>query len=296
MCSRGWKLDAPFRWSLEGTLDYMDRRGITMQMLSSIPQDHDALKQPNDYAASLVKRFPDRFGLLVAVPTDNRFSALVEVERATKELSSDGFAMTCCYNGTYLSDSALEPLWARLDEVSAVVFVHPNAYADASFGRPAAVLEVAFEPARTVVDMLYNGIFQRYPKIKFVLAHCGGALPALSGRLALLGTQSWVPNPTCLTREDMRNQLSKLFLDTAATATSHSLGAALCMVAPDHLVYGSDSGVPCSTEVTVDENLQSLLSYTGLTRRQIHEAGTFNMHKLFPLAAARLRGLLEETA
>ena len=289
MCCLGFQRDTPFRWSLEGTLDYMDRRGIAMQMLSNIPSDLATLKESNDYAAGLIRQYPTRFGLLVAVPTDDCTAALAEVERATSDLHADGFAVTCCYKGVYLSDTTLEPLWAELNRQSAVVFVHPNAYVDASFGRPAALLEVAFETARTIVDMFYKGVFKRYPDIKFVVAHCGGALPALSGRLSLLGTQPWVPNPESLTQDDFISQMNNLYLDTAATAAPHSLSAGLSMVPADHLVYGSDSGVPCSTECTLDANLQSLLESPLLTTRQIQDSGTTNLFKLFPSAAARLR-------
>lgn len=154
MTEAGWIIAEPPRWDPETVLAYMDRTGIAMQMLSNIPKTLDTLRNSNEYAASLVKKFPARFGMLTALPTDSPDDALTEIERAYSQLHTDGFAVTCHYNGVYLSDARLDPVWKELDRRNAVVFAHPNAYAPSVMGRPCALIEVAFETARTVVDML----------------------------------------------------------------------------------------------------------------------------------------------
>ncbi len=277
----------PFVWDPDQTLAYMDRAGMAMQLLSNIPQTLDALRASNDYGASLVKRHPSRFGLLAALPTNDTGATLAEIERVSRVLHADGFAVTCCYQGVYLGDTQLDPVWAELDRRRATVFCHPNAYAPALLGRPAPLIEVAFETARTMVDMLYAGTFRRFPSIRFVVAHCGGALPALSGRVLALGTEAWVPNPNALTRDEMKETLARLYVDTAATATEHTLAPALAMVGCEHMVYGSDCGVPCSTEETLANNVASLRAYGGLTAEQVEAIG-HNAKRLFPNAAERL--------
>lgn len=286
-CARCFMTKKPFEWTVEGALGHMDRNGIAMQMLSSIPKTLDALRASNDYGAMLVERHQGRFGLLAALPTDDPDAALAEIERAGTRLRADGYAVTCNYNGVHLGDPRLEPVWAELNRQSAVVFVHPDAYAPPSMGRPIALLEVAFETARTVIDMLYGGVFRRHANITFILAHCGGALPAVSGRLLLLGAEEWVPNPEQLTRDEMREQLSRLYLDTAATGTGHTLRPALEMTTWDHLLYGSDFGVPCSTEETLVANLEALLGFPDLEPGRVQEIGR-NALRLFPRAAARM--------
>ncbi len=237
-----------------------------------------------DGGAALVGQHPSRFGLLAALPTDDPDAALADIERSGRTLRPDGFAVTCRYNGMDLGDPRLDPVWAELDRRQAVVFAHPDAYAPGSMGRPAALMEVAFETARTVTDMLYAGTFRRYPGIRFVLAQCGGALPALSGRLLILGDQDWVPNPNRVTSMEMREHLRRLYLDTAATMPT-TLGPALAMTTHDHLVYGSDCGVPCTSDATMMVNIQALLSHGGLTAEQIEGIG-HNALRLFPAAAA----------
>jgi 6-methylsalicylate decarboxylase len=288
MVEASWTGPKPPDWSLDHTLAYMDRVGIAMQMLSNIPTSLEALQVSNDFGASLVRSHPSRFGLLAALPTDSPEAALGEISRASDQLAVDGFAVTFCYRGVHLSDSSLEPVWAELNRRKAVVFAHPNAYGPGSFGRPSAVLEVAFETTRTAVDMLYSGLFRRYPDFKLVLAHCGAALPALSGRLLLLGTQPWVPNPQGLSRDEMRHQLKALYLDTAMTGSSHTIAPALAMTTCDHIVYGSDCGVPCTTDETALANIEALFHFSGLERDQVEQIGR-NALTLFPEAAKRIK-------
>ena len=277
----------PFRWTPEGAIDHMDRNGIAMQLLSNLPKSLPALRDANDYGAALVEERPSRFGLLAAVPTRDAGEALDEISRTRASLQPDGFAMTCRYGDVYLGDPLLEPVWTELDRLGATVFMHPDAYAGPSLGRPSPLLEVAFETARTIVDMLYAGVFRRYRNIRFVVAHCGGALPALAGRLALLGAEAWVPNPERIARQEIAEQLGLLYLDTAATGTAHTISPAVTMCGHDHLVYGSDCGVPCSSEATLARNIDALFDESGLDRRQVDEIGR-NALRLFPSVEPRL--------
>jgi len=277
----------PPTWHPDSTLKYLDHAGIAMQMLSNIPPTVDALRASNDYGNLMVKQHPTRFGLLAALPTNNPEACLAEISRTVSSFHppADGFAVTTVYNDIWLSDRSLDPVWSELNTRRATVHIHPNAYAGAAQGRPSPVIEVAFDTARTVVDMLYKGVFRRYPDIRFVIAHSGGAVPVLSGRLALLGTEPWVPNDEKITREEIETQLSKLYVDTAATAATGLLPA-MRMVGVDRCIYGADCGVPCSTEATMEENRMAVLEVEQRELGQKGKIGT-NGWALFPDAAKR---------
>ena len=274
-------------WNVDDSLQYMDKTGIQMQMLSYLPSTMDALKASNDYAAEQVRTHPTRFGLLCALPTEDPTACLAEIERAQNELHADGFAVSAVRKDVYLSDPILDPVWAKLDLLGATVFSHPNAYAPPRDGRPTPLIEVAFETCRVAVDMLYRGIFSRYPNVRFVFSHCGGALPALSGRIELLGAEQWVPNPQGLTRDDIREQLGSLYVDTAATAATGMQPAAK-MVGSENVVYGADCGVPCSTHETMELNRQAVLSIEKELGMQTGVVGQ-NGWKLFPSAMNRVK-------
>ena len=65
----------------------------------------------------------------------------------------------------------------------------------------------------------------------------------------LLVTQPWVPSLNNITEKEIKEQLSRLFVDTAA-AMLPALGSGR----KKYVVYGSDCDVPCSTEATMEEN------------------------------------------
>jgi len=195
--------------------------------------------------------------------------------------------VTCCYNGVHLGDKACDPLWEALNKRKAVVFTHPNAYAPGVLGRPAPLVEVAFETCRTVVQMLFEGVFTRYPDITWVISHAGGALPALAGRVKLLGPQAWCPGSENLSSESIKETLGKLYVDTAATAMQESLGPAVRMVGKEGLVYGSDCGVPCSTEETMEENRRCLMEDGVVQGDEVQGVGRRGWD-LFPRAVERV--------
>ncbi|KAK7752014.1 hypothetical protein SLS62_005976 [Diatrype stigma] len=256
-------VESPPRFSPADLLAYSDRAGVAMQMLSNIPPTTAALRASND-----LRRHPSRFGLLAALPTDEPEEAVREIRRVKPEesrggtgdadvLLPDGFAVTTMRNGTGLGAERLRPVWEELTKRGEVVFVHPNAYARGQDGRPSALVDVAFDTARTITDMLYSRVFLDFPRIRWVFAHCGGAFPALSRRVLLLGAQPWVPNARGLTREDLQAQMARIYVDTAATAQT-GMEPAIKMTGIEHVVYGADCGVPCSTEDTMEENRRTV--------------------------------------
>ncbi|CAJ2510690.1 Uu.00g063150.m01.CDS01 [Anthostomella pinea] len=273
-------------WNVDDSLAHQDKAGVQMQMLSYLPQTLDKLRASNDYAASVVKKHPKRFGMLCALPTDQPRECFEEIERSRQELHADGFEVSAVYKDVMLSDERLETVWQKLNDMGATVFSHSNAYAPPRDGRPAPLIEVAFETCRVIVDMLYRGIFKRYPNIKFVFSHCGGVTPILAGRLELLGAEPWVPNPQNLTSQDIHDQLSSLYVDCAATASS-GLQPAIKMVGKEHVVYGADCGVPCSTHATMEKNKEAVME---IERELGMKTGTVgrNGWELFPSAAKRV--------
>ncbi|GAH54138.1 unnamed protein product, partial [marine sediment metagenome] len=85
-----------------------------MQLLSYVPQDAAQLSAVNDYGATLLGAYPDRFGLLAALPTDDPDACLAEIARVPDELAADGFAVQCIYHDVGLGDTRLEPVWNEL--------------------------------------------------------------------------------------------------------------------------------------------------------------------------------------
>ena len=94
--------------------------------------------------------------------------------------------------GTGLDDPALDPLWEALQATGQLAFIHPH------YGLPAEVfgpragaaghvlpLALGFPLETTIafVRMFVAGVFERFPRLRVLLAHAGGAVPFLAGRV-----------------------------------------------------------------------------------------------------------------
>lgn len=269
-------------WSPEIAIRMMDARGIDMQLLSlPIPLDAAHVRAANATGAQIVAANPGRFGLLAGLPLGEPAAAAVEIGRAFDELGADGIAVMSNYAGVYLGNPVFEPVLAELDRRAAVVFVHPTTppgFRGLSLGRPGPLIEYPMDTTRTAVDLLFAGVLVRYPRIQFVLAHAGGALPALAERIRLLGTKNWVANPRGITAEQLRDQAAALYVDTAI-AGSAVLDGARKMLESGHVLYGSDFP-PAGLDV-----IDAVHAELGVELGQLEGAAA----SLFPAAAARIK-------
>ena len=280
-------------FAADTSLAYMERTGVAAQLISNCSPvtKSDAIVTSNTHGASLVKDHPKHFGLMAMLPLGDPARAVVEIRRAREELGADGFAALSNFDGVYLGDPRFEPVWAELDRLGATLFIHPTTrgYGDLALGRTGALIEAPFDTARTVVDMLYAGVFRRYPRFNVLLAHGGGALPSLAGRIANFGdgARGWVANPYGITAEEMRAAFARFYYDTALAGTAHSIDPILDVTTPNHVVYGADFGAPCTDPDLCDLNLAATRGYERLTPAQREARGT-NVLALFPKFAERI--------
>lgn len=235
-------------WSADAHLRSMDRWGVERSMLSiSSPGIHfgdDAAagrlgRQVNIEAARLVRQHPDRFGHFASLPLPDVDGALGELEYALDQLGSDGVVVKTNSGGRYLGDEGFSPLLDELDRRAAIVFVHPTSPPAAdqiALGRPSPMLEFIFDTTRTVSDLLYAGGFERYPRIKWIFTHSGGALPVLADRLELF--RRVIPGDS--NARAFAEQLSDLWFDIAGTPFPRQVPALVTAFGAERLLYGSD--------------------------------------------------------
>ncbi|HEX3511433.1 MAG TPA: amidohydrolase family protein [Solirubrobacteraceae bacterium] len=279
-------------WSVEESLELMDKVGIAASLLSiSSPgvffgeQDSATrlAREVNEAGARVVSERPTRFGLLASLPLPDLDAALAEVVYAFDTLSADGVALLTNYGGTYISDVRFEPLLQELDRRSAVAFIHPASSAcwqAVSFGRPRPLLEFLLDTTRSVIDLALSGTLTRNPNIRFIIPHSGGALPIVADRAHLLGAYFRDPGTDVV---DVLSELSKLHYDLAGTPLPRALPALLGLVAPDRLLYGSD--FPFTPPFAVEALAQALASTDLVTDLAREAMVRHNAIKLFPRLA-----------
>jgi 6-methylsalicylate decarboxylase len=290
----GYDPKGKWEFSPATSIDFMDRTGVAAQLLSNYgPQTPETIIAANSHGAALVAQYPERFGLLAQLPLSEPEKALAELRRGVDELDCEGFAIQSNYNGIYLGDPRFEPIWTEFDRRRATLFIHPTplGYEDTRLDRPGALVEAPFDTARTVVDTLYAGVFRRHKNFNVILAHAGGALPALAGRLETLGPWplGWADNPQKVTAAEMRETFARLYYDTALAGTPHSLDPVLDVTTPDHVLYGADFGAPCTYIDVCQAHVDALRGNQRLSAAERDAVGR-NALRLFPKFAKRVAG------
>ncbi|NED84956.1 amidohydrolase [Streptomyces sp. SID11233] len=236
-------------WSVEQHLDLMDRSGIEKSYVSiSSPGVHFGddvaaralARDVNEFAAGVRHEHPRRFGHFASLPLPDVEGSLAEAAHALDVLGADGVAVETNHHGVYLGDPRFEPLWEDLDRRGALVFVHPTSPPhadDVSLGRPRPMLEFLFDTARTASDLLLRGVFTRFPRIRWVLTHGGGALPLLADRIDMF---SAVFRDGSKDAPSALEELGRVWYDMAGTPFPRQIPALDAAFGTERLLYGSD--------------------------------------------------------
>jgi len=171
------------------------QQGIDLQVLSlsppmvywAPPDLGRALAETfNDGIAEICRAHPDAFLGLATLPLQDMARALREAERALGQLGMRGVYVGSSVRGAYLDDPRFTPLWEFAQARAAPVFTHPQHHLAAeALGRFHLANTIGFptETALMAARLIYAGTLDRYPDVPVVLAHGGGVLPLVVGRL-----------------------------------------------------------------------------------------------------------------
>jgi len=275
------------QWSAEGALAMMDRMNIATGMLSvSSPGVHfgnDAkarllARSVNEFAARTMGDHRGRFGGFASLPLPDVDGALDEIAYAFDTLKLDGVVMLTNFNGVYLGDRRLDPVFDELNRRSAVVFIHPTSpicWQQSALGYPRPMIEFTFDSTRAVVNLIFSGTTTRCPKLRFIVPHAGGTLPFLARRIGMFarGLAGGTPVPA-------EDHLRKLYYDLAGSPGSNALAPLLEMTERSHILYGSD--YVHTPEAVVSAHLAELLSSKLLSAEDFRAIASGNALALFP--------------
>jgi predicted TIM-barrel fold metal-dependent hydrolase len=180
---------------LDARLRLMDRAGVQMQVLSACPQTPyggdakkaaDAARFVNDQYAQLAERHRDRFAAFATLPMPHLEESVDEMRRALDELGVAGVAMNTSVLGHALVEPDFEPVFAELNRGAAVLYLHPagNSACSPLIGNYDLTWMVGapVEDTISIMQLITRGIPARYPDIKIINSHLGGALPMLLQR------------------------------------------------------------------------------------------------------------------
>jgi len=201
-CARMMKGDKFFReiesncWHPAERIKDCNHSGVDVQVLSAIPvlfnywaRPQDALEVArfqNDFMASVAADYPQRFVAIGTLPMQSPELAARELERCIKTLHMPGVEIGTHINDWNLEDEQLKPFYETANELEAAVFVHPWDM----MGMPKMpkywlpwLVSMPAETSRAICSLIFGGIMEKYPSIRFAFAHGGGSFPATIGRI-----------------------------------------------------------------------------------------------------------------
>jgi len=176
----------------------MDAQGIDVQVLSINPYWYKAerdvaeklIQIQNEKLAEACAAHPDRFVAFASVALQHPDLAVRQLEEGVKKYGLRGAAIGGSVDGLEISDAKFNPFWAKAEQLSVVVFIHPqgsgapaelgrrfkgNGYLDNVIGNP-------LETTVALSHLIFEGTLDRFPGLKICGAHGGGFLPSYAGR------------------------------------------------------------------------------------------------------------------
>ena len=236
-------------WSPEAAIGVMNDHGIATAIASVIPsvfwgdieQSRRWATHCNEYSAKVVQQHPDRYGAMATLPLPDTAAACREAEYALDQLGLDAVVLFASQGDQYLGDPAYEELMQELDRRRTVVLIHPHTAPPGSdipkIKIPYALVEFMMDTSRAVANLLFHGVFERYPNIRWIVAHAGATIPYISWRVRLgeISPQlrSAVPKGTL-------HYLKQLYYETALSASEPALAALMQFCPPGQILFGSD--------------------------------------------------------
>ena len=269
---------AMFSWTAEGDIAACDKAGVDFAVGSIstpgvwIPGNVDLsrklARQWNEAAAKTVHDHPTRFGFFAPVPLPDADGTLKEIDYAYGTLHADGINFLSNYEGKWLGDASFTPVMEELNRRKAVVYVHPTfspcCTNNMVAGLVAPSLEFPFDTTRTIVSLVTQGVTTRFPDIRFIFSHGGGAITGIYGRIAETAHMPAFKGKFA----DMHAELVKLYYDTASLDPTVTFPALLKMVPPTQILLGSDYPLagPPPTDIMIQHAVEEFEAYKSSAR------------------------------
>jgi len=228
----------------------MDKFGIGMHVVSLIgvscntdwaePQEAAAMnRHANEMNAEWVRQYPGRFVGSFTLPLQGMTLAMTELDYAVNTLKLRVASVSSNCRGDYLGEEKFRPLWEAIHSLGLAVFIHPHGMPDKrlqkyflwnGIGQP-------MEETRVMTSLIFEGVLDKFPGLKIVMAHGGGYLPHYVGRL----DRNYENNPA--SRVNMSRKPSEylrdFYYDTCVYGAD-VLEALIKRVGVDRITFGTD--------------------------------------------------------
>lgn len=243
--------------AVQDRLRAMDEQGIDIEALSINPTWYSlerdvatqAIRIQNEKLAELCAAHPDRFTAFASLALQYPDLAIQQLEEAVKKLRLRGAAIGGSVVGEDFSDPKFHPVWAKAEELGAVLFIHPqstpelakrlrgNGWLSNTIGNP-------LETTIALSHLIFEGTLDRFPGLKVCAAHGGGYLPSYAPRSdhACFVSPAGC-NPQIALKKKPTEYLRQIYFDTLVF-TPEALRHLAVEVGTSQLVVGTDHPYP----------------------------------------------------
>jgi aminocarboxymuconate-semialdehyde decarboxylase len=229
--------------------DVLDEHGVTMQVVTlTTPGTHVESPATAVRLASLVNdEFKEAIGTrgrhftaLATLPLNDAAASVRELDRAMRQLGLPGAMLFSNVNGVALSDPRFWPLYELANDLGAVLYIHPAHPANVDMMREYWLMPLVgflFDTTLAAASLVFSGVMERFPRIRWALCHLGGAIPYLAERL----DRGFHAFPDCRAHIDRppSSYLKELYYDTV-NFNPGALQLAIDFAGADHILAGSD--------------------------------------------------------
>ena len=193
----------------------------------------------NEHLAGIVKAHPDRFVALGHVPLQAPDAAAAELEYCVKQLGFRG-----CEIGTNVAGGEVsrgrDQFWKMANDLDVVVFMHPNGFTQGDRLTDHYFTNVIGNPLDTTVALghiVFDGLLERFPKLKLVAAHGGGYIAHYPARM----DHVWGARVDARTvlKKTPRQSLRRVYFDTIVFEREQ-LRHLVNLWGADHVLVGTD--------------------------------------------------------
>lgn len=235
--------------NIEQRLTDMEQAGFDMQILTlSIPSvdifpvevGEGLARLVNDEIAGICQKHRNHFMAFATLPFLDSDRTVKELERCINELGFQGACIGSNINGMGLDNKLLFPFYERISEYGLPIHIHPRApvdqeaYKDYRLG---PMIGFEMDLCVAVVRLIMGGVMDRFPNLKFVVSHLGGAIPYLAERIQNCGEAY----PECQKNisAPAKEYLKQFYYDTVSFFEP-ALMCAYSFLSAKRLVLGSD--------------------------------------------------------
>ena len=194
----------------------------------------------NEGFAAIVARYPRRFLALGTLPLSDPAASAKELERICRQLRFAGAMVFSNINGVALSDQRFEQVWEVANDLGAVIHIHPTSPVGVEAMKDWWLMPLVGFPMDTTLaaaSLVFSGAAGRYPRIKWVLGHLGGAIPYLVERL----DRGFHAFKECRANIDRPpSEYLKEFYYDSVNFDGRALRLAIEFAGADHILAGSD--------------------------------------------------------